>query len=114
MEQGFIFSQKQQLIFSQKQIQSLKLLAMDNYELSTFLQEEYNENPLLDVKSSDSAVSRPFSKASVTSDEAFQPEIRALDNNYLVDFIMSQIHYSEFSTLELKIMKKRKCFKGVL
>lgn len=62
---------------------------MDNYELSTFLQEEYNENPLLDVKSSDSAVSRPFSKASVTSDEAFQPEIRALDNNYLVDFIMS-------------------------
>lgn len=64
MEQGFIFSQKQQLIFSQKQIQSLKLLAMDNYELSTFLQEEYNENPLLDVKSSDSAVSRPFSKAS--------------------------------------------------
>ena len=49
MEQGFIFSQKQQLIFSQKQIQSLKLLAMDNYELSTFLQEEYNENPLLDV-----------------------------------------------------------------
>lgn len=105
MEQGFIFSQKQQLIFSQKQIQSLKLLAMDNYELSTFLQEEYNENPLLDVKSSDSAVSRPFSKASVTSDEAFQPEIRALDNNYLVDFIMSQIHYSEFNTLELKIMK---------
>ena len=74
MEQGFIFSQKQQLIFSQKQIQSLKLLAMDNYELSTFLQEEYNENPLLDVKSSDSAVSRPFSKASVTSDEAFQPD----------------------------------------
>ena len=60
MEQGFIFSQKQQLIFSQKQIQSLKLLAMDNYELSTFLQEEYNENPLLDVKSSDSAVSRPL------------------------------------------------------
>lgn len=105
MEQGFIFSQKQQLIFSQKQIQSLKLLAMDNYELSTFLQEEYNENPLLDVKNSDSAVSRPFSKVSVTSDETFQPEIRALDNNYLVDFIMSQIHYSEFSTLELKIMK---------
>ena len=94
MEQGFIFSQKQQLIFSQKQIQSLKLLAMDNYELSTFLQEEYNENPLLDVKNSDSVVSRPFSKASVTSDETFQPEIRALDNNYLVDFIMSQIHYS--------------------
>ena len=68
MEQGFIFSQKQQLIFSQKQIQSLKLLAMDNYELSTFLQEEYNENPLLDVKSSDSASFTPFSKASVTSD----------------------------------------------
>ena len=45
MEQGFIFSQKQQLIFSQKQIQSLKLLTMDNDELSTFLHEEYNENP---------------------------------------------------------------------
>ena len=36
MEQGFIFFQKQQLIFSQKQIQSLKLLAMDNYEIEYF------------------------------------------------------------------------------
>ena len=39
-------NQKQQL--SQSQIQSLNILALDNGELSEFLQNEYIENPILD------------------------------------------------------------------
>lgn len=43
---GIQLEQKQQL--SQSQIQSLEILAMDSQELSSFLQNEYLENPLLD------------------------------------------------------------------
>lgn len=48
MEQGFQILQKQKQILSQKQLQSLSILAMDNVELDMFLQNEYLENPLLE------------------------------------------------------------------
>ena len=44
LEQGL----SQQL--NQFQVQSLKILSFDNYELEKFLQDEYAENPLMEHK----------------------------------------------------------------
>ena len=48
MEQALLSKPLQQQNFSQKQIQSLHLLMMNNEELNRFLQNEYLENPMLD------------------------------------------------------------------
>ena len=48
MEQGYQILQKQNQILSQKQLQSLNILAMDSVELGMFLQSEYLENPMLE------------------------------------------------------------------
>lgn len=48
MEQGYQILQKQNQILSQKQLQSLNILAMDYVELGMFLQSEYLENPMLE------------------------------------------------------------------
>ena len=55
-------NQKQQL--SQSQIQSLNILALDNGELSEFLQNEYIENPILDY-------SPPSSSYTVSESQSF-------------------------------------------
>mgnify|MGYP000750398731 CR=1 FL=1 len=47
------FSPKTTLVqtqtLSQTQLQSLKILSWDNFELNNFLQNEYIENPLLEI-----------------------------------------------------------------
>ena len=48
MKQEFLAKPIQQQKISQKQIQSLHLLMMNNEELSRFLQNEYLENPMLE------------------------------------------------------------------
>ena len=48
MEQKIQILQRQKQLLSQKQLQSLQILAMDNLELETFLQAEYLENPMLE------------------------------------------------------------------
>ena len=45
MEQTLELLQKQKQILTQKQIQSLTILAMDNVELDCFLRQEYLDNP---------------------------------------------------------------------
>ena len=47
MELGYSTILEQSQVMSQNQIQSLQILAMDNAELSEYLQNEYLENPLL-------------------------------------------------------------------
>jgi len=65
MEQNYQIIQKQKQIISQKQLQSLNILAMANVELDIFLQSEYLENPMLEQTESsagsysDSSVIRP-------------------------------------------------------
>ena len=49
MEQTLELLQKQKQILTQKQIQSLKILAMDNVELDCFLRQEYLDNPMLEI-----------------------------------------------------------------
>ena len=48
MEIGYSTILEQSQVMSQNQIQSLQILAMDNAELSEYLQNEYLENPLLE------------------------------------------------------------------
>ncbi len=49
MELGYEIQIEQKQQLTQGQIQSLEILAMDGMELNEFLQNEYLENPLLDV-----------------------------------------------------------------
>ncbi len=49
MELGYEIQLEQKQQLTQSQIQSLEILAMDGVELNQFLQNEYLENPLLDV-----------------------------------------------------------------
>lgn len=49
MELGYDIQLEQKQQLTQSQIQSLEILAMDGMELNQFLQNEYLENPLLDV-----------------------------------------------------------------
>ncbi len=49
MELGYEIQLEQKQQLTQSQIQSLEILAMDSVELNQFLQNEYLENPLLDV-----------------------------------------------------------------
>ena len=48
MQQTLELLQKQKQILTQKQIQSLTILAMDNVELDCFLPQEYLDNPMLE------------------------------------------------------------------
>lgn len=49
MELGYDMQLEQRQQLTQSQIQSLEILAMDGMELNQFLQNEYLENPLLDI-----------------------------------------------------------------
>ena len=49
MQQTLELLQKQKQILTQKQIQSLTILAMDNVELDCFLRQEYLDNPMLEI-----------------------------------------------------------------
>lgn len=51
MEIRYQLLQKQKQMLSHQQLQSLNILAMDNIELSAFLQSEYLENPMLEQNS---------------------------------------------------------------
>ena len=53
MEQKIQIMQRQSQLLSQKQLQSLQILAMDNLELETFLQTEYLENPMMEHSGAD-------------------------------------------------------------
>ena len=50
-------SQEQKQTLSATQIQSLQLLAMDNFELRQMMEKEYLENPLLEYERHHSPVS---------------------------------------------------------
>ena len=48
MKQGFQLNTTQKLKMSQKQMQSLNILTMDQTQLLEFMQNEYLENPMLE------------------------------------------------------------------
>ena len=56
--------QTQNMILSQQQLQSLKMLELTAQELEEFLQEEFTENPALEWKSSRRTRSTPWATSS--------------------------------------------------
>ena len=87
-------NQKQQL--SQSQIQSLNILALDNGELSEFLQNEYIENPILDY-------SPPSSSYTVSESQSF--DIPAENTEEVKTFLLDQLNQNDFTPMEWQTMK---------
>lgn len=87
-------NQKQQL--SQSQIQSLNILALDNGELSEFLQNEYIENPILDYSPSPSSYT-------VSEDRSF--DIPAENTEEVKTFLLDQLNQNDFTPMEWQTMK---------
>ena len=119
-------SQQPQL--SQRQIQSLKLLELDNCALNKFLQNEYIENPLLDYTPSETA---PFLDSSMPDSDSYSEEstpemvsspdpaseaapiwdakgrrqITAPDKNELLRSVLDQLDSRRYSARELEAIR---------
>ena len=94
-------SQEQKQTLSATQIQSLQLLAMDNFELRQMMEKEYLENPLLEYERHHSPVS--IQNGYVT-DEIQQKEMPSQEQS-LQKFIISQLNMRKYSRKEWKILK---------
>lgn len=70
MEQKYQIIQSQKQILSQKQLQSLNVLAMANVELDLFLRSEYLENPMLDQIGESVEVHSDFASIQPSNEEA--------------------------------------------
>ncbi len=104
MEQSFQILQKQKQILSQKQLQSLSILSMDNVELDMFLQTEYLENPLLEH--AESSLESPAQEGGVREFEKDdqwkqRPQAELAD---LKTFLREQIRFHKYDKESLQIM----------
>lgn len=102
MEQKIEILQKQKQLLSQRQLQSLKILAMDNLELEMFLQSEYLENPMLEQSGhtedhlAGGSPDRPI-------DEERKWNQRTEETKDLREYLKSQIHLESEDKLFLKV-----------
>lgn len=101
MNVGLSLSQEQQQKISATQIQSLKLLAMDNFELRQMMESEYLENPLLEYERHHTAV--PIENGYVGQEEKRQ-EIPTQEQS-LQKFITSQLNIKKYSKREWAVIK---------
>ncbi len=98
LEQGL----SQQL--NQFQMQSLNILAFDNYELEQFLQEEFAENPMFDYQPSQKEFFTLHGNAGGYQDvEQKEIEDRTLKNP--ISFFMEQLNSNDYSRGQWKIME---------
>lgn len=97
---------EQSLTLSLNQVQSLNILAMDNYELEKFLQIEYAENPLMEHTPSSEPSYATYNRGVIhESRENVRPEIKAASSNDVKDFLMEQLNPSLYSNEEWKLME---------
>lgn len=94
-------SQEQKQKISAAQIQSLKLLTMDNFELRQMMQAEYLENPLLEFEGRN--VAAPMENGYVTQED----QRREVPNqeHTLQKFIISQLNMRRYSRKEWSVIK---------
>ncbi len=88
---------KQRQMITNKQIQELEILSMDNVALYAFLQREYNENPMLEQ----TVIRREYTET--TSDEN-RIEAAAPDNLELFYYLMDQLDLNRYTGEEIKLM----------
>lgn len=101
MNVGLSLSQEQKQKISATQIQSLKLLAMDNFELRQMMEAEYLENPLLEYERR-SAVTTIVN--GYIAQEQQRQEIPNQEQT-LEKFILSQLNMHKYSRREWSVMK---------
>ena len=101
MRFDFSLSQEQIQTLNALQIQSLQLLAMDNFELRQMMQTEYLENPLLEYhqQSSSSTIQKGF-----VDDDRGNWEISAKERS-LEDAIIGQLDVKRYSKKEWSLIK---------
>lgn len=105
MKQDLLAKPIQQQKISQKQIQSLHLLMMNNEELSRFLQNEYLENPMLE-NSGQIPPCFPTRGAVKPSDKtASYSEAAAVDTDFLLHYFLEQLDPFAYTDIEWKIFK---------
>lgn len=101
MNVGLSLSQEQKQKISATQIQSLKLLAMDNCELRQMMETEYLENPLLEYE-------RRASAASIQNGYVAQEQQRReipTQEQSLEQFILNQLNMHKYSRKEWSVIK---------
>ena len=101
MNIGLSLSQEQKQKISATQIQSLKLLAMDNFELRQMMESEYLENPLLEYERRTCAA--PIQNGYV-SQEQWRQEIPTQEQT-LEQFILNQLNMHKYSRKEWSVVK---------
>ena len=101
MRFDFSLSQEQIQTLNALQIQSLQLLAMDNFELRQMMQKEYLENPILEYhqQSSQSTIQKGF-----VDDDRGNWEISAEERS-LEDAITGQLNAKLYSKKEWSLIK---------
>lgn len=98
MEQGYQLLQKQKQVLSQKQLQSLHILTIDNIELDMFLQSEYLENPMLE-HTENTQVSNGNIEA---SDEEIKWNQKTEEKDDLKTFLREQLSTTNSSEQQVK------------
>lgn len=115
MELGYSTILEQSQVMSQNQIQSLQILAMDNAELSEYLQNEYLENPLLEhVSGEESRREEGTSHLEGTiktesykswNDGAKGYDVASENPLELKYYLLDQVNQMKYSVLENKVME---------
>lgn len=102
MNVGQVITIEQKNIISQNQIQSLELLTMGTHELSSFLENEYLENPMLEH-----ITGCTKNKCSASADDT-QPkynDIPDISHNSIESFIKDQLDSKHYSKNEWHIIE---------
>lgn len=105
MKQTLLSKPLQQQKITQKQIQSLHLLMMNNEELNRFLQNEYLENPMLEYAGSSAPSCSGRGAARPADESASFYEAAAVDPDGLLRFFLEQLDPFAYTELEWKIFK---------
>ncbi len=98
-----ILEQKQKLHHSQ--IQSLKILALDNCELNDFLQTEYIENPMIEYSKNYDLPSWNHSSSHFLDDDENYREIPDQKTNGIKEYLLDQLNRNDYSSLQWDIFQ---------
>lgn len=103
MEQTFVYTPIQKQKMTQNQILSLNILAMDNWELNKFLQNEYNENPMFDHVYCNPNQTSPYTSSN--HNDSYFREVKGNDSDQNLLFFLEQLDPSMFSSYEWNVLK---------
>lgn len=120
MELGYEIQLEQKQQLTQSQIQSLEILAMDGVELNQFLQNEYLENPLLDISgthgmgSGQEEINKTYEQAltygrnyeeMIEEEDKRRKDIPMQDQDQVRNFLLYQLPGKKFSEEEWKLLE---------